>query len=83
MRTLIAALFLMGSVGASSAGAEPPSRFEVPRLHDASADTRVPTHEVLLPADVVARPGETPSEALARALHASDDTSAERRGKGR
>jgi hypothetical protein len=26
------------------------------------------THEVLLPADVVARPGESPAEALARAL---------------
>lgn len=66
MRTLLAGLLTFAATAlASSAGAEPPPRFEVPRVTEARA---LPTHEVLLPPDVVARPGETPSEALARAL---------------
>jgi hypothetical protein len=83
MRTLFAALFLFGStaLGASAASAEPPSRFEVPRVSDGRAEPRLATHEVLLPADVVARPGESPAEALARALDAAEPRAHE--GKAR
>lgn len=57
-------------LGAGVAVADAPHRFEVPQAADFSSD--IPTHEVLLPADIVARPGETPSTALARALREAD-----------
>lgn len=69
MRTALAALLVSL---AAPAAAEPPSPFEVPGEGEASADAP-PTHEVLLPADVVARPGEDPRAALSRALHADED----------
>ncbi|HEY8431049.1 MAG TPA: hypothetical protein VIL20_21870 [Sandaracinaceae bacterium] len=68
MRPALAALLVSL---AASAAAEPPSRFDVPAAGDRSPDAP-PTHEVLLPADVVARPGEDPRAALARALHADE-----------
>lgn len=53
---------------------EPPLEIGVPRLDRAELDPREHTpHELILPADVVARPGESPAEALARALAAQDD----------
>ncbi len=79
MRTRLAGLLALGaSALATPARAEPPPRFEVPRVTDARA---VPTHEVLLPPDVVARPGETPREALARALRAEPTERAQPRAR--
>lgn len=61
---------LVASAVASIASADPPRRFEVPEVSDIGSD--IPTHEVLLPPDIVARRGETPREALARALRDAD-----------
>jgi hypothetical protein len=77
MRILLAGLTL-ALAGAPHVAADEPARIGVPRrveVVDAAHDPTAPTHEVVLPADVVARPGESPGEALSRALH-GDDTRA-------
>ncbi len=80
MRTLFAALLFGPALAlAPAASAEPPSSFSVPRV-DRLDEPALDAGELVLPADVVARPGETPTEALARALHADDDA-ATREGK--
>ena len=76
-------VFGSATLGARAARAEPPSRFEIPErveVREAVRDTPTrdtatpgaPTHELVLLADVVARPGETPAEALSRALHGEE-----------
>jgi hypothetical protein len=75
-------VFGSATLGAPAARAEPPSRFEIPErvevreaVRDTVRDTPTPgapTHELVLLADVVARPGETPAEALSRALHGEE-----------
>lgn len=79
MRTLLAiglSTFALLPSSPDGARAEPPSRFDVPARVAVVEPARrpdAPTHELVLVADVVARPGETPAEALSRALHASDE----------
>lgn len=77
MRTLLAIGLSLAALPSVSVRADEPVRFEVPRRADvrelAERPAAAPTHEVVLVADVVARPGETPAEALSRALHASDE----------
>lgn len=78
LRFAIGLTLTLGSatLGAAAARAEPPSRFEIPEVREAAVrDTPTPgapTHELVLLADVVARPGETPAEALSRALHGEE-----------
>jgi hypothetical protein len=76
MRTLLVIVLSLtfGTLGSAVTRADQPSRFEVPErieVREAQA-TDAPTHEVVLLADVVARPGETPAEALSRALHGEE-----------
>lgn len=65
-------VWVLGSLSGAAA-ADEPTRFEVPRIDReqiaSERPEKTPTHEVVLAADVVARPGETPAEALSRALH--------------
>jgi hypothetical protein len=74
MRTLLAIGLTLTFGSVATTRADAPSRFEVPERVEVQ-DTSVPdapTHELVLLADVVARPGETPAEALSRALHGEE-----------
>ena len=74
MRTLLAIGLGLTFGSVATTRADAPSRFEVPERVEVQ-DTSVPdapTHELVLLADVVARPGETPAEALSRALHGEE-----------
>lgn len=79
MRIVFALGLSLAGLFTGAVRAEEPRRFEVPRTSQirerAETPDAAPTHEILLAADVVARPGETPAEALSRALHSSDEDS--------
>jgi len=75
MRTLLAIGLGLTFGSVATTRADAPSRFEVPErveVQDTAAIPDAPTHELVLLADVVARPGETPAEALSRALHGEE-----------
>src|SRR5690606_1225498 len=76
-------VFGSATLGPPAARAGPPSRLEIPErgeVREAGRDTPTrdtaapgaPTQQLVLLADVVARPGETPAEALSRALHGEE-----------
>ncbi len=80
MRTLSSTAILLAIMGVSpcvtTVSAEPPA-FAVPhRTREHAPPSSAPLHDVVLPADVLVRPGETPDQALARALHPERDTPA-------
>lgn len=80
MRTLLAIGLSLTFGSVATTRADAPARFEVPQRVDVPERVEVrdtslsdaPTHELVLLADVVARPGETPAEALSRALHGEE-----------
>jgi hypothetical protein len=71
MRTWLFVALVSCVLGSGVALADAPRSYDVPRVSEVQRD--LPTHEVILPADIVMRAGETPQQAIARALHGDRD----------